>query len=158
MKKAREGLVALGSPDDLVKDVDRVLADFEKDVLSSAELGPALDVLAEQIQDDLAEQADPAVGTLVQAGGWVQGVHLLSTALADGGISGDAAALLHQPTVLAHFTAFLKQSDAGRSGDPDVVAVIGEMEKMARIAGKESLTTEDVKGVAAHTAAILAWF
>lgn len=158
MKRAREGLVALGSPDDLVKEVDRVVVDFEKDVLSAAELGPALDVLAEQIQDDLAEQADPAVGTLVQAGGWVQGVNLLSTALADGGMSGDAAALLHQPTVLAYFTAFLKQSDAGRSGDPDVVAVISEMEKMALIAGKDSLSTDDVKSVAAHTAAILAWF
>lgn len=158
MGRAREGLVALGSPDDLVKDVDRTISDFESGTLTAKELGPALDVLAEQIHDDLAEQADPAVATLVQSGGWVQGVHLLSTALSDAGISGDAAALLHQPTVLAHFTGFLKQSDAGRAGDPDVIAVIGEMEKMSAIAAHDTLSADDVKAVAAHTAAILAWF
>jgi len=158
VKLAREGVEALGLPPEVLSGIDSTVKDYEDGALSDSELGPVLDILAKGIRDDLADQADPTLATLVEAGGWVQGVYLLSTALGEQGITGDAAGLLHQPTVLDHFTKFIKESDAGRAGDPDVIAVISELEKMQVIASKTELTTDDVKAVAAHTAAILAWF
>jgi len=158
IKLARAGVEALGLPKEVVEGIDNTTKEYESGALTDAELGPVLDILAKGIRDDLGDQADPTLATLVEAGGWVQGVYLLSTALGEGGLSGDAAGLLHQPTVLAHFTKFIKESDAGRAGDPDVIAVIGELDKMQSIAKKETLTSDDVKAVAAHTAAILAWF
>ena len=158
VKLAREGVEALGLPAEVLSGIDNTIKDYESGTLSDAELGPVLDILAKGIRDDLADQADPTLATLVEAGGWVQGVYLLSTALGEQGITGDAAGLLHQPTVLDHFAKFIKESDAGRAGDPDVVAVIGELEKLQVIASKPELGSDDVKAIAAHTAAILAWF
>ena len=158
VKLARDGVEALGLPQEVLSGIDNTIKEYKDGSLSDAELGPVLDILAKGIRDDLADQADPTLATLVEAGGWVQGVYLLSTALGEQGVTGDAADLLHQPTVLAHFTKFIKESDAGRAGDPDVVSVIGELDKMQVIASKAELTSDDVKAVAAHTAAILAWF
>ena len=158
VKLARDGVEALGLPQEVLAGIDSTMKEYQDGSLSDAELGPVLDILAKGIRDDLADQADPPLATLVEAGGWDQGVYLLSTALGEQGVTGDAADLLHQPTVLAHFTKFIKESDAGRAGDPDVVSVIGELDKMQVIASKAELTSDDVKAVAAHTAAILAWF
>jgi len=158
VKLARDGVEALGLPPEVLEGIDNTAKEYETGKITDAELGPVLDILAKGIRDDLRDQADPTLATLVEAGGWVQGVYLLSTALGEKGLSGDAASLLHQPTVLDHFTKFIKESDAGRAGDPDVISVIGELEKMQTIAIKETLTTDDVRAVAAHTAAILAWF
>ncbi len=158
MKSASEGLQALKAPDSVTTEINKLIADYEADTLTSAELGPAFDVLAERINDDLQTKTDPATATLVQAGGWVQGAHLLSKALSSAGVTGEAAALLHQPTVLAHFLDFLKNSDPARAGDPSVTAVIQEMEAMQAIAGKDELSADDVKAVASHTGNILAKF
>ena len=115
MKAAREGLVALKVSDEVMSETDKVIADYEAGTISGAEATPALDVLAGRIQDQLGASADKTTATLVQAGGWLQGAHLLSSALAESGQGGDAAALLHQPTVVAHFTQFLKTAGAGDS-------------------------------------------
>jgi len=155
---ARDGVEALGLPVEVLEGIDSTAKEYETGGLTDAELGPVLDILAKGIRDDLRDQADPTLATLVEAGGWVQGVYLLSTALGEKGLSGDAASLLHQPTVLDYFTKFIKESDAGRAGDPDVISVIAELEKMQVIAAKTILTTDDVKAIAAHTAAILSWF
>ena len=158
MKSASEGLAALKAPGSVTSEINQLIADYEGDTLTSAELGPAFDVLAERINDDLQTKTDPATATLVQAGGWVQGANLLSKALVAAGVTGEAAALLHQPTVLAHFLDFLKKSDPARAGDPNVTAVIQEMEAMQAIAGKDELSADDVKAVATHTGNILAKF
>lgn len=155
---ARDGVEALGLPAEVLEGIDNTVKEYKNGTLTDSELGPVLDILAKGIRDDLADQADPTLAILVEAGGWVQGVHLLATALGESGLTGDAASLLHQPTVLDHFTKFIKESDAGRAGDPDVLSVIGELEKMQGIASKDTLTIDDVKAVAAHTAAILSWF
>jgi hypothetical protein len=158
MSAAREGLVSLNAPPELLADVDKLLKDYESGVLSTKELGPAMDLLSEKIQDQLNEKLGPTIATLVQAGGWLQGANLLATGLSSKNLTGDSAALLHQPTVLQFFMDFLKNSDPARAGDPDVGAVIQEMEKMALIAAKADLSGDDVKAVAGHTSAILARF
>ena len=158
MKSAREGLVALKAPEGVVKEVDRVIADYNSGSLTDDELGPVFDVLAERINDDLQRMTDSNTATLVQAGGWVQGAYLLSTALSSAGVTGEAAALLHQPTVLEYFLKFLKDSGPARAGDPQVTAVITEMEAMRLIAAKVELGPGDVKAVATHTGNILAKF
>ena len=158
MKSAREGLVALKAPGGVIKEVDRVIADYGSGSLTDDELGPVFDVLAERINDDLQRMTDSNTATLVQAGGWVQGANLLSTALSSAGITGEAAALLHQPTVLDYFLRFLKESGPARAGDPQVTAVITEMEAMKAIASKAELGAADVKAVASHTSNILAKF
>lgn len=158
MKGARAGLAALGAPEDLLADVDKVVGDYEAGTISNAELAPSMDLLNQRVQTALNKGAGEEVSTLVQAGGWVQGVHLLSKGLADAGQAGDGAALLHQPSVLTHFTEFIKGSAAAKAEDPDVLAVIAELEGMSGIASKPELTVDDLKAVSTHTGNILARF
>ena len=155
MRSAKAGLVALAIPAETMAEVDRVIGDFESGKIGAAELVPALDVLAEQLNDDLNHSNDPNTATLVQAGGWVQGAHLLSSSLAAAGKGGDAAALLHQPTVLAYFKDFLNKAGAG---DPAVDAVLAEMDKLEALAGKPALTIDDLNAIATHTGTILSSF
>jgi len=157
MTAAREGLSALGGNAAVLKRIDDVKADFEGDVLSADNLGPQLDILARDIQADLDKNVGKDIATLVQAGGWVQGVNLLSGALAEN-FNADAAALMNQPAVLEHFLSFLKDSAPAKAGEESVGAVISEMEKMQALAGKDGLTAEDVTALNGHTKAILAKF
>ncbi len=154
---AREGLAGLGGDAAVLARIDQVKADFESDVLPADKLGAQLDILARDIQADLDKNVGKDIATLVQAGGWVQGVNLLSGALA-GKENADAAALLHQPSVLEHFLSFLKDSAPAKAGDESVGAVIAEMEKMGALAGKDALTAEDITALNGHTQAILAKF
>ena len=154
---AREGLASLGGDAAVLARVDQVKADFEAGILVADKLGAQLDILARDIQADLDENVGKDIATLVQAGGWVQGVNLLSGALA-GKENADAAALLHQPSVLEHFLSFLKDSAPAKAGDESVGAVIAEMEKMGALAGKDALTAEDISALNGHTQAILAKF
>lgn len=158
MTSAREGLAALGAPDDLLADVDKVVTDYNAGTISNQELAPSMDLLNQRVQTALNKGAGEEISTLVQAGGWVQGVHLLSKGLADAGQAGDGAALLHQPSVLSHFTEFIKNSSAAKAQDADVLAVITELEAMSGIAAKPELSVEDLKAVSTHTGNILARF
>lgn len=155
MRSAREALGALQVPQDVLTEADKIIVDFDKGSIAAAELVPALDLLNEKLQDDLAAASDSTTATLVQAGGWLQGAHLLSKALSAAGTGGDAAALLHQPSTLAHFTEFLNKSGAG---DPAIDAVLAEMTKLQAIADKDALDAADMGLVATHTGNILASF
>jgi hypothetical protein len=154
---AREGLASLGGDAAVLARIDQVKVDFEKGILPADKLGAQLDILARDIQADLDKNVGKDIATLVQAGGWVEGVNLLSGALADG-FNADAAALLNQPSVLEYFLSFLKDSAPAKAGDDSVTTVIIEMEKMGALAGKDALTAEDVKALNGHAQAILAKF
>ena len=158
MASARQALAALGAGEDVLAETDKLIADYAAGSIGNAELPPAMDLLNQKIQKALNSGAGDETNTLVQAGGWVQGVHLLSTVLAEGDGSGDAPALVHQPTVLAHFSKFIKGSSAAKSGDADVLVVIKELDAMSVIAKKPVLAVEDLKAVAKHTGNIIARF
>lgn len=155
MKSARAGLAALKASAEVLAETDKLIADITAGTISSAEATPALDVLSGRIQDQLSGSADKTTATLVQAGGWVQGAYLLSTALAEAKQAGDAAALLHQPTVVEHFAAFLRQ--AGQ-GDPAVDSVLGPMDELGKLAAKADLTVDDMTRASELTASILKAF
>jgi len=155
MKAARAGLAALKASAEVLSETDQLIADVEAGTISSAEATPALDVLAGRIQDQLSSSTDQTTATLVQAGGWVQGAYLLSTALSQAKQAGDAAALLHQPTVVAHFTAFLRKAGVG---DPAVEAVLGPMEELGKLSAKSELSVDDMTRASELTSTILKAF
>ena len=155
MKSARDGLAALKASAEVLAETDKLIADVSAGTISGAEATPALDVLAGRIQNQLSGSSDETTATLVQAGGWVQGAHLLSTALAQAKQAGDAAALLHQPTVVEHFAAFLRQAG---EGDAAVQSVLGPMDELGKLAAKTELTVDDMTRASELTAAILKAF
>jgi hypothetical protein len=155
MNSARAGLAALKASAEVLAETDKLIADIKAGTISGAEATPALDVLAGRIQDQLSGSADKTTATLVEAGGWVQGAHLLSTALAQAKQAGDAAALLHQPTVVEHFSAFLRQAG---EGDAAVKSVLGPMDELGKLAAKTELTVDDMTRASELTAAILKAF
>lgn len=158
MKQAREGLAALSAPETLLSQIDTLTQDFEAGNLQAGELGPSLDLLASRIHEDLKKGAGEDLATLVQAGGWVQTVNLLSTSLSTAGTAGDAANLMKQPTVVAHFREFLANSAQAKAGDEAVLGVLAEMKKLQEVASKKQLDLADIKTVQAASSAILSHF
>jgi hypothetical protein len=157
MRAAKEGLTALQAPPKVLAKVDEVVGDFESGRIEAGELSASLDVLSETIHDGLAE-ADQQTATLVQAGGWVQGAHLLARALRRKGEAGDGAQLLRQPSLVAHFQLFLRTSDPGRAEDPTVVKVLTSMDELRDIAGQEVIDAAMVERIAALTGDIIRQF
>jgi hypothetical protein len=157
-KAARDALGALGAPPELLAEIDKVSHDYSAGSLSQAELTFSLDILSRRVQAEVDKGAGLEVATLVQAGGWVQAVYVLASGLEKAGVAGDAAALMRQPTVLHFFMDFIRSSAPAQSKDPEVLAVLAEMEKLDAVAQKPELGVEDVKAVAAATRAIVAKF
>ncbi len=155
---AKEGLIALQAAPAVLAQVDSFVSDLQSGALSDSELVPALDVLAESIQDGLIEGRNNNTSTLVQAGGWVQGAHLLAKALEGREVTPDAGALFHQSSLVNHFIVFLQLSGPGRSGDPQVLKVIGQMEELREIAGQDPISGEQVARIAALTGEIMLAF
>ncbi len=155
---AKEGLIALQAAPAVLAEVDSFVVDLNSGALSDTELVPALDVLAESIQDGLIEGRDNNTSTLVQAGGWVQGAHLLAKALEGREITPDAGALFHQSSLVNHFIVFLQLSGPGRSGDPQVLKVIAQMEELREIAGQDPINGEQVARIASLTGEIMVAF
>ncbi len=158
MKAAREGLVALQAGDAVLGEIDVFIADVESGALTADELTPALDVLSERIHDALDTRADRSTATLVQAGGWVMGAHLLARALGKGEVTPDAAALFHQASLVYHFEGFLKNSDPARAGDPRLKTVIERIEELRWIAGQDEITAQQIKDIERLTGEIIAAF
>lgn len=158
LKSAKDALAALGAPPELTAELDKAIADFVAGSIAQSELVPVLDLIALRVQREIEKNAGAEVSTLVQAGLWVQAVHLLSTSLDKAGVAGDAAALMRQPTVVRFFMDFIKGTAPAQSGDADVLAVLAEMEKLEAVAVKPELAVEDVKVISAATGAILARF
>ena len=155
---AKEGLLALSASAAVIAEVDSFVADLSSGALSDAELVPSLDVLAESIQDGLIEGQDTNTSILVQAGGWVQGAHLLARALEGREITDDAGALFHQASLVNHFIVFLQLSGPGRAGDPQIATVVEKMYELRELAGQEPVTAEHVSRIGTLTAEIMAAF
>lgn len=158
LKSARIALGALELSEALLSDLDKALADFESGQLAAAEISAMMDIYAGQIQSDLKDSAGEQIATLVKAGGWVQGANLIAKTLGEQQTTGDAAALLRQPSLLMFFLDFIKDTPDAKSGDKAVLAVIDQMEQMMAVAQKDVLTAADVGMIAAHTDEILAQF
>ncbi len=158
VKAARDALNALGAPVDVLADIDKVATDYSAGSLSQAELTSTLDLLSRRVQVEIERGVGAEVSTLVQAGGWVQAVYVLASGLEKAGVAGDAAALMRQPTVLHYFMDFIRTSAPAQGKDPEVLAVLAEMEKLDAVASKPELNVDDVKAIAAATRAIVAKF
>lgn len=153
---AREGLVALKASPELLDRVDSFVADLRAERLSDAEIVPALDVLAEQIQDGLHESVDARISTLVQAGGWVQGAQRLARSLRGRELTADAGGLFRQASLVNHFLTFLTLSEPGRAGDPQVDQVVERLYELRDIAGGEVIGSAEVARIEGLTTEVLA--
>ena len=154
----RQGLTELGANQELLDTAtqfgERVRAGrLEKDAIVAE-----LDAFQSSFLDGVERYSstDAAVG--LQAGAWVEAVHIISTTLASQDAAGSGAHIFRQPFVVEYFLNYIR-ANAEKAGDGTLLeGVVPAMEELHTITQKEALTAEDVATIREKSGTILSRF
>ncbi len=149
----RAGLATIGAGADIDTTLGQIIDHVKADAVSRQELWLQVEEMREAAYGELAIEAGPQVVPLVQAGSWLEGTHLLASAVLKAEEKGSAPNLLRQPDVVNYF---LKQLKVGEGDVSDINTLArGTLEQIHDITMKETLGVEDVEAIHKLTADLL---
>ena len=105
-----------------------------------------------EIKFEAGERAVP----LIQAGSWLEGSNLVSSAIINANNTTAGTELLRQPQVADYFIKYVSVEGEGKAPDEVLKQLQGTLTRLKEIASKPALTLEDVKEVKSQTDAVLA--
>jgi hypothetical protein len=104
---------------------------------------------------ELEYEAGEWVVPLIQAGSWLEGANLVSSAIIAENKYDSAAQLLKQPRVVEYFLQYVEREGREKAPDQVVTKLVDVLKKLKTIAEKETLTAEDIKEVNKSTSEVL---
>ena len=152
----KKGMASLKTGSDIQTVIDELIntvkqPNFDRDAMLSE-----LDDLASVLIPELKHESEDWIVPLIQAGTWLEGIHLISSAVV---AKGDVTNFdfLKQPGAARYFIRYIDRE--GRTQAPPVVIqkVKGTLETLEKIASKESISTEDLQTVQKETKALLSF-
>ncbi len=147
LQNLQAGMKGIGAGSDIDATLGEVIESVKADALSRQELWLQVEEMREAAYGELGHEAGSRVVPLVQAGSWLEGVHLLSKAIMQSDDPGDAANLMRQPDVVNYFLLKIKGEAEGEDLSPLLTLARGTMEQIHDIAMKDDLGEEDVKKI-----------
>jgi hypothetical protein len=151
----QKGMQQLGGGSDIDNTITDLVNRIQNDAVSRDELVRDIDELAGVVIPEIEYEAGEKVVPLIQAGSWLEGANLVSSAVITAGKYETADALLKQPEVVRYFRQYVKIE--GEAAPDEVVAkleqTLGELEMLT---SQETLAEEDVKKINEQTDAVLA--
>jgi len=153
LQQMQEGLKVLDAGDDIPAEMDILIKDIQNDQLQGKKLMSELTLLHAAAIPELDYEAHWTL-PMLQAGAWLEGAHLISSALADGG--NDAGlALLRQPEVVDYFLRFVEAEGEGRADSKVLDTLKATLTKLKEICSRESMTVDDIKAIHDSTGVVL---
>jgi hypothetical protein len=152
-KQIQAGLQVLKAGDDLPREIDDLIGQIENDSLTGSKLVFELDQLRAAVIPEISYEADWTL-PMLQAGAWLEGAHLISKALADGGNSAGTE-LLQQPDVVDYFLRYVAQEGEGRADSKVLDTLKATLAKIKEIVSKDTLTSEDISAIHDSTGVVL---
>ena len=152
-KQIQAGLKVLKAGDDLPREIDDLIGQIENDSLTGSKLVFELDQLRAAVIPEISYEADWTL-PMLQAGAWLEGAHLISKALADGGNSAGTE-LLQQPDVVDYFLRYVAKEGEGRADSKVLDTLKATLSKIKEIVSKETLTAEDISAIHDSTGVVL---
>lgn len=149
------GLKLLGAGADIDNTLTDLAARIQNDAVSRDELVRDLDELSGVIIPEVKYEAGERVVPLIQAGSWLEGANLVSTAVTNSGQFQAADALLKQPEVVDYFLKVVKV-EGGAAPDEVIAKLEASLGALKEITAKPTLSAEDVKSIHDQTDAVLA--
>ena len=155
LEAIKTGLHQLGGGQDIDTTVADLVNRIQNDAVSRDELVRDMDELSGVVIPEIEYEAGDRVVPLIQAGSWLEGANLVSTAITNAGKYDAANTLLRQPEVVGYFLDYVKIE--GDAAPDEVIAKLqATLTQLKEVTAKPALTEEDVKIIHEQTAAVLA--
>ena len=155
LQRLKEGFSKLGAGSDVAQTIDELSKSIDNESINNDDLLMQFDELSGVMVPELEYEAGEWVVPLIQAGSWLEGSYLVSTAIINETRYDQASTLLRQPEVADYFLKYVQRE--GKTKAPD--AVVEQLEKtllsLKAIANKEQISEEDVKSIQASTQQVL---
>jgi hypothetical protein len=155
METLKEGFKLLGAGDDIPSTIDDIVERVNNDAVSRDDLLKEVDELSGVMVPELETEAGDWVVPLIQAGSWLEGSHLVASAIQAESKYGAAGALLRQPSVVDYFLSYVQREGREKAPDEVVKQLEQTLLKLKEIAAKDALSEEDVKTIHDVTGAVL---
>lgn len=155
METLKEGFKLLGAGDDIPSVIDDIVERVNNDAVSREDLLKEVDELSGVMVPELETEAGDWVVPLIQAGSWLEGSHLVASAIQAESKYGAAGALLRQPSVVDYFLSYVQREGREKAPDEVVKQLEQTLLKLKEIAAKDALSEEDVKTIHDVTGAVL---
>ena len=158
LANVRDGLSALKGGKDIAAMVDGLIEQVKAGGADRTALLTELDELASVAIPELEFEGDAAIVPMIQAGSWLEGVHLIATASLEAGKLSVCDQMLKQPMIVEYFKEYTAQKGedgAGSEGDvyKYLSASLANLEKIA--AKTDPMTEADVREIAGLTGNLL---
>ena len=151
----QKGMQQLGGGSDIDNTITDLVSRIQNDAVSRDELVKDIDELAGVIIPEIEYEAGEKVVPLIQAGSWLEGANLVSSAVITAGKYEAADTLLKQPEVVKYFRQYVKIE--GEGAPDEVVAKLEQtLGQLEMLTSGETLGEEEVKTINEQTDAVLA--
>jgi hypothetical protein len=151
----QKGMQQLGGGSDIDNTLTDLINRIENDAVNRDELVKDMDELAGVIIPEIEYEAGEKVVPLIQAGSWLEGANLVSSAVITAGNYDAADTLLKQPEVVKYFRQYVKIE--GDKAPDEVVAKLEQtLGQLEMLTSSETLDEEAVKTINEQTDAVLA--
>lgn len=156
LNTVKAGMVALGGGSDIAATIDDINARVVNNSVSRDDLVKELDEMHGAIIPEIKFEAGERVVPLIQAGSWLEGSNLVSSAIINANNATAGTELLRQPHVADYFIKYVSIEGGGKAPDEVLKQLQGTLTRLKEIASKPALTLDDVKEVKSQTDAVLA--
>lgn len=153
--KLKIGFKDLGGGEDIQSTIDELISDIKSDAVNSDDLLKEMDELSGVMVPELEYEAGDWVVPLIQAGSWLEGANLVSSAIIAENKFDTASQLLKQPRVVEYFLSYVEREGIEKVPDQVVIKLITVLKKLKTIAEKETLTADDIKDINQSTSEVL---
>ena len=154
LESMKAGFIKLGAGSDIPNTIDELITSINND-LNREDLLDEVDLLSGAMVPELETEAGEWVVPLIQAGSWLEGAYLVSGAIESESKFEAAGSLLRQPEVVDYFLEYVQREGGDKAPDEVVKQLEATLVKLKSIAGKETLSADDVKEIHAATGAVL---
>ncbi|MSQ03856.1 MAG: hypothetical protein EXR71_18540 [Myxococcales bacterium] len=149
----RAGMKSIGAGGNIDMTLEDLIARITNDSVSRDDLLRDLDEMHQSILPEIEFQGGERMVPLIQAGAWLEGSHLVSTAILAANKPEAGTNLLRQSVAVDYFLKYVEQAGPTRP------AVGNQLEKTLRalkeISTKPTLSIDDVRQVKDETDAVL---
>ena len=151
----QEGFKKLGAGSDVDQTINELKASIETAAINDQDLLMQLDELSGVMVPELEYEAGTWVVPLIQAGSWLEGSYLVSSAIIDKKKYEKASDLLKQPKVADYFLKYVQREGRDKAPDNVVQQLEQTLLKLKDIASKDALNQADVEEVNKLTKAVI---
>lgn len=155
LEAVKTGMKSLGAGDDIQRTIDDIIARVKTNGVTRDDLVKELDELHGAVVPEIKYEAGEQILPLIQAGSWLAGSNLVSSAIINANKPDAAASLLRQPQVVEYFQKYVKTEGTSRAPSDVIKQLDTALATLLTMAQKRAMTIEDVTQVKSTTDSVL---